>query len=639
MARPSVPQRGVTEVQPGPVALALRKCRSAFWGVAIFSGVVNLLMLAGPLYMLQVYDRVLASRSVPTLIALSVVLVGAYAFQALLDAIRGRVVTRVARLLDNQLEDAVFRAGITLAAGNRSADSQMVLRDVDQIRAFLTGSGPIAIVDSPWVPVFLLICFLIHPVLGLLSLAGAIILFITTLLTERASREPARAMSTEGAARSVLAEANRRNSETIVAMGMAPALSVRWSEANGRYLAAAERATDVGSSFGSFSKVMRLILQSAILGVGAYLVINQGLSAGAMIAASIMMSRALAPIEVAIANWRSFVSARQSYRRLDTVLAALALRPRDTALPRPQHRLDVTELVVGPPDTRTPIVARVEFALTAGQSLGIIGNSGAGKTSVGRTLAGIWSPLRGTVRLDGAALDQWDPDVLGASIGYISQSVELFDGTIAENIARMQKQPDSDAVIAAARLAGAHDLILSLPAGYDTPIGTAGAILSAGQRQRVALARAVFGNPFLLILDEPNSNLDHPGDTALLDAVRALKLRGAIVVIIAHRPSVMDVCDKLVFLGEGVQKHFDDRDVVLAKVRSGNRPTPPQPPVPPTPPVPPGPPALQRPLQPGAAGLRVVNTADARRTGAPGEDQAAAPANPAVRAEVRHGGG
>ncbi len=629
MARESVPYRGAEARGPGPVALALRKCRSAFWGVAVFSAVVNILMLAGPIYMLQVYDRVLASRSIPTLVALSLVLVGAYTFQALLDAIRARVVTRIARLLDVQLEDAVFRAGITLAAGNRGADSQMVLRDVDQIRAFLTGAGPIAIVDSPWVPVFLLICFLIHPVLGLISAVGAIVLFITTLLTERASRDPAKRMSTEGAARSILAEANRRNSETVVAMGMVPSLAARWSEANGRYLAAAERATDVGGAFGSFSKVMRLILQSAILGVGAYLVINQGLSPGAMIAASIMMGRALAPIEVAIANWRTFVSARQSYRRLDSVLWALAPKPRDTTLPRPSQRLDVSELVVGPPDSRTPIVARVEFSLVAGESLGVIGNSGAGKTSVGRTLAGVWSPLRGSVRLDGAALDQWDPDVLGPSIGYISQSVELFEGTVAENIARMQRGADSDAVIAAARLAGAHDLILTLPAGYDTPIGPSGAMLSAGQRQRIALARAVYGDPFLVILDEPNSNLDHPGDTALLAAVRALKARGAIVVIIAHRPSVMEVCDKLIFLGEGVQKYFDERDVVLAKVRgkAPNAPTPPPPPA--------------RPPQPPAAGLRVINTADPRRAPAAAdvEDVEAPPSAAGGRIEARHGAG
>ena len=549
------------------VAAALRDCRQAFWNVAFFSGLVNLLMLAGPLYMLQIYDRVLSSHSVPTLVALTVFVVGAYAFQGGLDLIRSRVVVRAAALLDQRLARTVHRAVVQLAIASRNpGEANQPVRDLDQIRAFLTGAGPIAMVDLPWIPVFLFICYLIHPWLGMASAAGGALLFAMTLLTERASRIPARVAAQDGGMRAVMVEADRRNSESIVAMGMADELANRWVRINNQYRAAIGRATDVTGSYSSVSKVLRLLLQSMILGLGAYLVLRQELTAGGMIAASIMMGRALAPIETAIANWRVFIAARQSITRLSEALKRAERKPTATALPKPMRSLKVEHATVAAPGSATPIVAGVRFALTSGEAVAIIGSSGAGKTSLVRTLVGIWPPAQGYVRLDGAALDQWDPQLLGRHIGFVSQTVELFDGTISENIARMDMAPDANAVLKAAQAAGAHDMILRLPDGYDTKVGAGGEILSGGQRQRIALARALYGDPFLVVLDEPNSNLDSEGEMALQQAIVNLKARGAIVVLIAHRLSMLSACDRVVVLANGLQMDFGPRDEILRKV-------------------------------------------------------------------------
>jgi len=564
------------------VQAALDDCRRSFWGVGLFSAVVNLLMLAGPLYMLQVYDRVLSSQSVPTLIALTVFLVGAYLFQGLLELIRARVVVRGAALLDQHLDRHVHQAVVRLANAARGpGDHPQPVRDLDQVRAFLTGPGPVAIVDLPWIPIFLVVCYLIHPWLGFASLAGALVLLGVTILTERASRGPAQALSLEGAARAGIAEASRRNSETIAAMAMTPALAARWARANDRYLGALWRVTDIVNALGTVSKVLRLLLQSLILGLGAYLVIQGELAIGAMIAASIMMGRALAPIETAIANWRGFVAARQSVARLADTLARAGVPAVDTALPAPRSSIAAESVAAFVPGRDKPVVARVNFMVDAGEALGIIGPSGSGKTTLVRTLIGAWPALAGAVRIDGAALNQWNPDALGRHVGYMAQTVELFDGSVAENIARMEVNPDPAAVIAAAADAGAHEMITRLPGGYDTRVGEAGSMLSAGQRQRIALARALYGRPFLIVLDEPNANLDTEGDQALEGALRAAKQRGAIVILVAHRPSALTVCDKVLYLANGLQQAFGRRDDILRKV-------------------------LVHPAQPAAAGLRVV---------------------------------
>jgi ATP-binding cassette subfamily C protein len=536
---------------------ALKDCRRVLWSVALFSAAVNMLMLAGPLYMLQVYDRVLASHSVPTLIALSLLLCGAFALQAALDLIRSRMITRSAGFLDEHLSAVVHSAVIRLSAGGRQAgEAHEPIRDLDQIRTFLTGQGPIAIVDLPWIPVFILICGLIHPWLGMLALVGAVMLAGATLLTERASRTPAREANRRARARSIVLEADRRNSETTTAMGMEPAMSGRWLQLNAGYLAALQRSSDVVGFYGSLSKVTRMLLQSASLGLGAYLVIGHELMPGAMIASSIMMVRALAPIETAIANWRGFVAARDSIGRLRGVLARMGTDPVRTALPKPRHSFDAENVTVMPAEGSAAIVSNVRFTLTAGEVMGIVGPSGSGKTSLVRALVGVWRPAQGAVRVDGAALEHWPPEIIGPDLGYVSQAVDLFDGTVAENIARMAVEPDGGAVVRAARAAGAHEMILRLPNGYDTRIGPAGAILSAGQRQRVALARALFGDPFLIVLDEPNANLDGEGEAALLQAIRNAKARGAIVIMIAHRTAMLAVCDKVMVLRDGVQRAF-----------------------------------------------------------------------------------
>ncbi|HEU5016506.1 MAG TPA: type I secretion system permease/ATPase [Pseudolabrys sp.] len=546
------------------LAGALNDCRRSFWSVAAFSGAVNVLMLVGPLYMLQVYDRVLASRSIPTLIGLTILMIGAYLFQGLFDFIRSRIVVRVAALIDRDLETAVHSSIVKIALQSRRAGVALQpLRDLDQIRSFLNSGGPIAIVDMPWMPLYLAICFLIHPLLGVVALVGGIMLFSLAVFSERNSRETARILAQGSGLRSASVEADSRNCETLVAMGMIGVMAQRWSAINGRYLTALGRSTDLASGFGSLSKALRMMLQSTMLGTGAYLVIHQELSAGAMVAASIMLGRALAPIETAIANWRGFVSARQSLKRLSEVLSHFLPEARTLELPRPKASIQVSQLWVSPPMGQDAIVRGVSFHLAAGEVLGIIGPSGAGKTSLLRTLVGIWQPARGTIRIDGATLDQWDQRLLGPAIGYASQPAELFDGTIADNIARMATDYPSEHVLKAAQAAGAHEMILRLPQGYNTPVGESGLALSSGQRQRISLARALYDDPFLIVLDEPHANLDSDGEHALTDAILGAKARGAIVILIAHRPSELATCDKVLVLTNGTQHAFGARDEVL----------------------------------------------------------------------------
>jgi ATP-binding cassette subfamily C protein len=478
--------------------------------------------------------------------------------------VRSRIVARAAAALDHHLDAAVHGAVVRLGLQARHAgEAQQPLRDLDQVRGFLTSPGPVAIVDLPWAPVFLALCFAIHIWLGITALAGAIILFSLALLTERASRAPSRETAKQAGVRAGLIEADRRNAETVIAMDMSAALSARWSKSNRAYLKAVRRSTDVVGAYSGLSRVLRLTLQSAMLGVGAYFVIRQELSAGAMIAASIMMGRALAPIETVIANWRGFVAARDSLRRLSAGFAQLKPDTAITDLPPPRRSLEVQHLSLAAPGMQMPIVRDVSFKLAAGEALGIIGPSGAGKSSLVRGLVGIWPPARGAVLLDDAALPQWSRASLADSVGFLGQSIELFDGTVAANIARMAESPNSEAVLAAAAAAGAHEMILRLPKGYDTEIGDAGASLSAGQRQRIALARALYRDPFLIVLDEPNSNLDAEGDAALQRAIETAQERSAIVVMIAHRPSALVVCDKVLVLTNGGQQAFGPRDEVV----------------------------------------------------------------------------
>jgi ATP-binding cassette subfamily C protein len=523
-------------------------------------------MLTGPLFMMQVYDRVLASRSVPTLVALSILAISLYLFLGLLEVIRSRILTQIGQRLEEDLGGPTFDTvlKLPLRMSKKEAISQP-LRDLDQVRQFLSGQGPVAICDMPWLPVYLTILFLFHAYLGWLAVAGAVTLIALTLLSEITLRLPMQRLAQIGANRSEFIEAGRRNAEALQAMGMKDAYAARWHDLNAGYVDEQRRTSDATSGFAAASKIFRLALQSAVLALGAWLAIYQLASPGAMIAASILTSRALAPIEQAVGQWRGFVNARQARRRLESVLDKFAENRQPMPLPPPRQALDVAGLVVAAPGSNAAIVRDVSFKLVAGQGVGIIGPSGSGKSTLARALVGIWPPARGTIRLDGAELSQWEREALGRSIGYLPQGVELFDGTIAENISRFVRDADPAAIVEAAEQAGVHQLILSMPGGYDTRIGAGGAILSAGQRQRIGLARALYGKPFLLVLDEPNASLDSEGEAALTKAIVGARQAGAIVVVIAHRPNALAAVDQVLVMAEGRAVAFGRRDEVLRK--------------------------------------------------------------------------
>ncbi|HZT27889.1 MAG TPA: type I secretion system permease/ATPase [Pseudolabrys sp.] len=552
---------------PSELGLALKACRGAFIGTGLISGMSNILTLTGSFFMLEVYDRVLPSRSMPTLVGLVVLVMFLYGALGVLDALRGRILGRIGIALDETLSGRVYDTlvQLPLRIGGRSEGNQP-LRDLDSIRAYLSTLGPVALFDLPWIPLYLAICFAFHPLIGVTALVGAIILIVLTLFTEVLLRAPNKAAAEAAITRNSLAEASRRNAEALTAMGMAGRMAQRWSEANRKYMANQGRAADVSGGFGAVSKVLRMMLQSGVMAVGAYLVIHEEASGGIIIASSILSARALAPVDLAIANWKGFVTARLAWHRLTALLAALPARAKPMALQPPSHRLVVEQISGAPPGVQKVVVQDVAFKLEAGQGLGIIGPSGSGKSSLARMLVGVWQPLRGHVRLDGAALDQWSPDALGVHIGYLPQDVELLAGTVAQNIARFEAQPDHEAVIAAAKAVGVHDMIVRLPSGYETQVGEHGTALSTGQAQRVALARAVYRDPFLVVLDEPNSHLDSEGDEALTRAILGVRERKGIVIVIAHRPSAIAGVDQILVMNQGKAQALGPKDEVLSKV-------------------------------------------------------------------------
>jgi PrtD family type I secretion system ABC transporter len=557
----------VPGVRRSELGEALRACRSAFIGVGVMSCMINLLYLTGSIFMLEVYDRVLPSRSVPTLVGLVVLAGGLYVAQGILDLIRGRILVRIGTSLDEALSGRVFETVVRLPliAGGRTEGLQP-LRDLDNIRAFLSSLGPSAFFDLPWLPFYLAICFIFHVLIGATALAGAVILVTLTILTEFMTRKPAREAMGLAARRNDLAAASRRNAEVLAAMGMTGRLTRRWSVANENYLTGNQRTSDVAGGLGATAKVMRMMLQSAVLGVGAYLVIHQEATAGVIIAGSILSARALAPVDLAIAHWKGFVAARQSWHRLNRLLGSLPAQGAPTRLQAPSRRLSVESISIVPPGDQKVIVQDVSFGLEAGNGLGIIGPSGSGKSSLVRALVGVWQPVRGKVRLDAAALDQWSSEVLGRHVGYLPQDVELFAGTVAQNICRFDPDAIAENIIAAAKEAGVHEMIVKMSEGYETQVGEQGVSLSAGQAQRVALARALYGEPFLIVLDEPNSNLDTEGDEALTRAVRAARERGAIVVVVAHRPIGIEAVDMLLVLKDGRMQAFGPKEQVLGQV-------------------------------------------------------------------------
>jgi len=557
------------------LAAALSACRGALIGIGAISFFTNLLMLTGPLFMLQIYDRVLTSRSVPTLVALLVLVAGLFAFMGLLELVRSRILVRVGlridRVLNGPVFDTILRSG-SVSTSQRN-DTQ-TLRDLDQLRQFISGPGPLAIFDMPWAPIYFAVIFMFHWWLGMVAIAGATILLILSLLNEFVSKRPLAEASAKSAKSFTLAEAGRRNSDVLRAMGMVDAYHDRWASERHGALGSHTRASDVAGTITAVTKVTRLFLQSLMLATGAYLALQQIVTPGIMIAASIILSRALAPIEQAVGNWRAFISARQGAGRIRAALESLPVNEARMALPEPAGKLSISKLYAAPPGITEPVLKAINLKLEPGDALGVIGPSASGKSTLARVLVGVWPTLKGAVRLNRASLDQWDRKQLGRNIGYLPQDVELFDGTVEENIARFDHEREPENIVEAAQKAGVHDLILHLPDGYETQIGEGGAVLSAGQRQRVALARALYGNPVLVVLDEPNSNLDSEGETALTEAILKLREEGCAVVVMAHRPSAIAAVNLLLVLREGRQIGFGPKDEVLREhVKGGSETT------------------------------------------------------------------
>ena len=556
---------------------ALGMCRTAFVGVGMFSAVINILMLTGALFMLQIYDRVLPSGSLPTLIALGLLALCLFATQGLLDLLRGRILMRAGMSIDETMRGRVLEVllRVPLIAGNQGTGAQPV-RDLENLRTFMSGPGLAALFDLPWIPFYLVIIFAFHSALGFTALAGAALLIGITILAEVWSRSSLQKAGATSVVRNNFAETCRRNAEVVAAMGMMPRLKEKWDDINQSHMASLQRANDLSSGFGACARVLRMVLQSSVLAVGAYLVIKQEATAGIIIASAILAGRALAPVDLMIAHSKGFSTARQSWRRLNTLLSLAPVCAEPMALARPSIGLELQRVSAAPPDTRKRILHNITLQVSAGQALGIVGPTGSGKSTLLRVIVGVWRPLAGRICLDGSDLRQWSPEILGRDIGYIPQDVELFAGTIAENISRFEAEAEASTIVAAAKASGVHDLVVAMPEGYETQIGEQGEILSAGQRQRIALARALYRDPFLVVLDEPNSNLDSEGERALNEAISSVRKRGGIVVIVAHQLSALRAVDNVAVLHEGQLRACGPKDEILTAVAPSHvRPGPP----------------------------------------------------------------
>ncbi|UEM22401.1 type I secretion system permease/ATPase [Skermanella mucosa] len=544
---------------------ALKACRLHFALAALFSAGINLLYLAPPLFMMQVYDRVLNSGSEATLFYLILALFIALATLAVLDDVRAQALTRAGVRLDQRLAARVLSSLIDLGLSRRTPPRAQALRDLETLRQFVSSQGTHALFDAPWMPIYLLVLTLIHSWMGLFALAGTVVIVCLAAANEYATRVALLLGNEQSIRNHAAAEATLRNGEVIQAMGMQRGLMRRWRQNRAMALGLQIVAYDRNSFYSSLIKLLRLFLQSLMLGLGAWLAIERQISPGAMFAASILFGRAMAPVEQMIGAWRQFVGVREAYGRLGDLLRAVPPNPERMQLPDPEGALSLTRLIFAPQSADRAVIKGIDLSIGRGEAVGIIGPSAAGKSTLARLMVGVWRPSAGVVRLDDADVSQWDREQLGRHIGYLPQDVELFSGTVSDNIARFQ-ETRADAVVQAANRAGIHDLILRLPDGYDTEIGEGGAILSAGQRQRIGLARALFGNPRLVVLDEPNSNLDIEGEQALTRAVSQLKADAATVIVITHRPSILVAVDRIIGLRDGTVEMDGPRGEILARI-------------------------------------------------------------------------
>jgi ATP-binding cassette subfamily C exporter for protease/lipase len=548
----------------------LIKFKRTFLTVGVFSAISNLLMLVPSLYMMQVYDRVLASRNEVTLLMLTLMMLGAYVFVGALELVRSFVLVRVGASFDMELNKRVYTAAFEQNLKTAGGNAGQALADLTNIRQFLTGNALFAFFDAPWFPIYLIVIFLFEPSLGVFALSGTVILVVLAFVNEKVSKKPLAEANTMAIASTTLATNNLRNAEVIESMGMLPNLLGRWFKLHGKFLNLQAEASQKAGIVGAMTKFVQTSLQSLVLGFGAMLVIDGKISSGMMIAASILLGRALAPVQQVIGVWKTYSSTRSAYERLTELLEINPVREVGMELPKPLGALAVETVTAAPPGSKQPVLRGLNFAINAGDVLGVVGPSGAGKSTLARLLVGVWAAANGKVRLDGADIYHWNKAELGPNIGYLPQDIELFAGTVGENIARFG-EVDSEKVVLAAQRAGVHELILHFPDGYDTKLGDGGAGLSGGQKQRLGLARAMYGDPALLVLDEPNSNLDDVGEAALLKAINDLRQRGKTIVLITHRTSIIGATSKLLVLRDGTAAMFGPTNEVLKAVQESNQ--------------------------------------------------------------------
>lgn len=550
-----------------PLNQAVKACMPAFVSIAIISVFINLTMLAMPLYSMQISDRVMTSRNSGTLIMLTLIVVMFLALYGFLEYVRSGIQLRASILFDTVIRRRLFEALMRTEVNGASKVGPVALRDVEMLRDSISSGLVSTMFDAPWAPIFTLLCFILHPLLGLVALVGALMMILFTLLTERITANSVKHTGQLSAEASQFAASALKNGEAVRGLGMGDTIAAKWNASQTELIGQQTFTNERVAAVTAVSKFVSMLVQASLMGVGAYLALNQQISAGVMMASSIMMGRALSPLQMVVGQWKRIVALRGAYTRMNQLLAELPLEMKSADMPAPTGHLDVQKVVVAPPAGGRPVVKGVSFSVKPGEVIAVIGSSGSGKSSLARALAGVWPLVQGKIKLDGAGYERWDPNQLGKHVGYLPQSVELFNGTIAQNIARLAKVDDK-AVIAAAKAAGAHDLILRLPRGYDTQIGEGGAALSGGTRQRVALARALYGNPRLIILDEPNSNLDDEGDKALHRAILEMKKAGRTVIVVTHKPQTLQVVDKILVMSFGLTLAFGPRDAVLQGLRN-----------------------------------------------------------------------